>query len=177
QRLVHLMQMRLAGAASEPGAAEVDALARREADALARPARVRFHHIFAGGDRAEERLRALAQRQPAPADAARLSDPLLLAAQIGPAHEAGIARDFGPSFAAAVMRLPAGQWSAPVRSAYGAHLVWVERHWPAVAADPDYARERARLALRATSQEQAQTEATRALRSRYRVRHGSGGEP
>lgn len=175
QRLIQQMQADLvARAAREPTGAEIDALLQRRGAALASAERLEFRHIFASGEGAEVRLQALARQPPSPGEALRFSEPFLLAAQIGPANEAQLARDFGPRFAAAVMQLPAGQWSAPIRSPYGAHLVWVERRWPAVAADAAYARERARRAWRAAQQQQALAEATRALRSRYRLRHAEG---
>jgi hypothetical protein len=37
----------------------------------------------------------------------------------------GIARDFGEDFAAAVVDLPVGQWSGPIKSSFGLHLVKV----------------------------------------------------
>lgn len=39
-------------------------------------------------------------------------------------HE--IAALFGPAFAAALLTAEPGRWSAPIRSGYGLHLVWVE---------------------------------------------------
>ena len=42
-----------------------------------------------------------------------------------------IAKIFGNSFAAALTRLPAGQWRGPIGSAYGMHLVFVMKRLPA----------------------------------------------
>jgi hypothetical protein len=44
-----------------------------------------------------------------------------------------VARDFGPSFAAALERLPVGEWVGPLDSSYGAHYVRVSDRAPAVA--------------------------------------------
>jgi parvulin-like peptidyl-prolyl isomerase len=34
-----------------------------------------------------------------------------------------VARDFGAEFAAAVVKLPVGQWSGPIESGVGVHLI------------------------------------------------------
>lgn len=54
-----------------------------------------------------------------------LGDPSMLPAELplGPVSE--VARTFGPDFAQGVAALPAGQWSGPVASSYGLHLVLV----------------------------------------------------
>jgi parvulin-like peptidyl-prolyl isomerase len=44
----------------------------------------------------------------------------------------GVARDYGAEFAAALATLPVGQWSGPVRSGLGVHLVRVDAWTPAV---------------------------------------------
>ena len=43
-----------------------------------------------------------------------------------------VARDFGASFAAALERLPAGEWVGPIESSFGAHYVRVSDRTPAV---------------------------------------------
>lgn len=47
------------------------------------------------------------------------------------ATQAEIARALGPNFAEAAFVVPPGAWAGPVASAYGQHLVFVERRAPA----------------------------------------------
>ena len=44
-----------------------------------------------------------------------------------------VARDFGASFAAALEKVPVGEWVGPVDSRFGAHYVRVSDRTPAVA--------------------------------------------
>src|SRR5262249_43700207 len=48
-----------------------------------------------------------------------------------PAHAVGqspsqVAKVFGPDVADAIARVEPGTWAGPIRSPYGAHLVWIE---------------------------------------------------
>jgi hypothetical protein len=44
-----------------------------------------------------------------------------------------VARDFGADFAAALEKLPVGQWAGPIDSSFGAHYVHVSDRTPAIA--------------------------------------------
>ena len=44
-----------------------------------------------------------------------------------------VARDFGASFAAALEKLPVGEWVGPIDSSFGTHYVRVSDRTPAVA--------------------------------------------
>jgi parvulin-like peptidyl-prolyl isomerase len=43
-----------------------------------------------------------------------------------------VARDFGASFAAALEKLPVGEWVGPIESSFGVHYVRVSDRTPAV---------------------------------------------
>jgi hypothetical protein len=70
----------------------------------------------------------------APANAAALGDPLLVPSTVVDESLDEVAKDFGETFAAALDKLPVGQWSGPVGSGFGVHLVYLrqrsERHAP-----------------------------------------------
>jgi hypothetical protein len=51
---------------------------------------------------------------------------LMLAPRYDNAPQTDIARLFGTEFAQSIVRLPAGEWSGPVASGYGVHLVRLE---------------------------------------------------
>ena len=44
-----------------------------------------------------------------------------------------VARDFGDAFAAALEKVPVGEWAGPIDSSFGAHYVRVSDRTPAVA--------------------------------------------
>lgn len=92
------------------------------------PERVRLTHVFLSRD---ARGAGVAQQAAEAADALRAGrtvggDPFARGRGIGPASAAELERIFGPGFAAAAFALPAGEWSAPIASTYGLHVVRVE---------------------------------------------------
>lgn len=137
----HLVDlMRLTAAALPPAALpDEDALRAWYAahpDAYAVPARTRLTQIYLSRDRRgaaldgdASALAATLRRRGIDAAAGR-GDGFSRGAAIGPVSDAELTRIFGPGFAEAVAALPAGQWSGPVRSTYGLHLVWIEQRQP-----------------------------------------------
>lgn len=100
--------------------------------AFRKPAVVSFDQIFFGSDavtpqRLEQARAALARG----ADPGTLGQATLL-----PSHQDAmpldlIARDFGEKFAAQLAKTPVGEWSGPVTSGFGTHLVRVSAIEPA----------------------------------------------
>jgi hypothetical protein len=80
-----------------------------------------------------------------------------------------VARDFGERFAAALVSAPEGQWAGPVASAYGIHLVRIDRRVPAEA--PPLAAVRAEVQREWENERRQKARADRLaeLRARYDV--------
>jgi parvulin-like peptidyl-prolyl isomerase len=86
--------------------------------------------VYLSGDRQDafadaEKLLARLQAEGADARTDELGDPSMLAREmpLGPLSE--VSRAFGTEFAEKVMRLEPGEWTDPVNSPYGLHLVLV----------------------------------------------------
>jgi len=75
-------------------------------------------HVTADAAAAAARLRG--DRQRGRLDA---GDPTMLPATLDNVDEAGIAAQFGASFARRVLTLPTGSWQGPIDSSVGVHLV------------------------------------------------------
>jgi hypothetical protein len=175
-------QMRLlARAGSRPDVftdAEMEDYLRRNAERFALPAFVRISHVYLDADRRGTALERDASRLLArlragpisPETAPDFGDPFLLGHHSALAARGELAKIYGPDFAAAVMRFPAGVWSGPVRSAYGLHLVWVHESLPGE--PPQLADVRSRLTLELANERQEARLAAylRDLRRRYEVR-------
>ncbi len=137
RRLVQKMEFLTEGlgAAAEPSDADLSAYLQAHAARWAIGERVSLTHVFVGTDRHGADAPALAEslhRQlAAGADAATLGDPFLRGMTLRQQDERGVAAVFGPAFAAEAMRLPAGPWSAPIRSSYGFHVVRIDERLPA----------------------------------------------
>ena len=67
------------------------------------------------------------------ADPAELGTPTLLPHRMTRTPADLVARDFGASFAAALEKVPVGEWVGPIDSSFGAHYVRVSDRTPAVA--------------------------------------------
>jgi parvulin-like peptidyl-prolyl isomerase len=124
-----------------PSDVELEAYLARHRDEYMAPETVGFDHVFlsarAHGDGLERdalSLRArLVRARISPDGARELSDPFPLGLSVPARPRAVVARQFGSQFADAVDALAGGEWSSPVVSPFGMHLVWVrERTKPAV---------------------------------------------
>lgn len=173
QRLIFLVQAELSRRPLQDiSQQDEDALVTTYTNTLEAPARIHFQQIFASGDDAEAKLRKVAGQNPSPQSVVQLSMPFFLALNIGPATQQEIAHNFGDSFADAVMALPVSQWSQPIRSAYGYHLIWVEQRWLPAAVDSQSVRERVRVALDAAHEQRALSAGMQELRARYNIHLG-----
>jgi parvulin-like peptidyl-prolyl isomerase len=83
--------------------------------------------------------------------------------------EPTLAGIFGVDLAAEVMALPVGEWSAPIRSSYGYHLVLVREKEPSHAASLAEVRGRLLRDWRAAEREKAHDRALARLRAAYDV--------
>jgi hypothetical protein len=129
--------------------AEEDASTRAPSDAdlfayltanqarFVQPAILTFEQVFLGQPTAGPGVvRAVAVTHQAlrnGADPAELGKPTLLPHRMTRTPADLVARDFGPSFAAALEKVPFGEWVGPIDSSFGAHYVRVSDRTPAVA--------------------------------------------
>jgi len=147
--------------------------ARDRAAGLERlPARFRITQIFLGPASAAladpEAVRARAEDLgPERADA--LGAPLLVERHLGPASAAEIARRLGGKFASALEDLPVGDWSGPVVSSYGLHLVFVHERIPGRERSLEEAAPEIERSLRDERGERAVREALERLRARSEI--------
>lgn len=108
------------------------------ADRYAAPERVWIEQVFAAGDRAggtnPARVRQWQVQLASGVAPTTLGDPFLHGREFAAQSEADLAGVFGPEFARAVLQLPPGTWSPPLRSSFGWHTVRVVRREPPRAA-------------------------------------------
>lgn len=130
RHLVHLMQLN-AGALPPkalPDEATLRAFYDERHGDLALPERVRLRHVYLSRDRrgaaAGEQAAALLSSLRRGETVA--GDPFARGSEVGPATRDELARVFGAGFAEQAMALSPGEWSGPIDSAYGVHLVRIE---------------------------------------------------
>ncbi len=108
------------------GEAELAQALERHAETFRRPASYGFTQVFASEEAQAAKLRAeIEKSRLAPAEAANLGEPFPLAARSDGRSREQIAKSFGPAFAEAISGLELGQWSPPIASPFGWHLVYL----------------------------------------------------
>lgn len=118
--------------AEEPSAAELTAHYEQNLEQYQQPARYSFRHRYFSADRRAEAevdattaLQALADA-PAQGDATRnLGDPFMLQLAFAERSQRQIADLFGREFGDQLPKQALQQWTGPIRSAYGWHLVYI----------------------------------------------------
>jgi len=121
-------------AASDPSEAElVDYLANHP-DQFAEEPRFTFRQVFLSSDKRGDRLRADAnqlladlKKQGTNADIPELGDSTLLPLDLVDASQRSVVSQFGSEFTRALAKLKPGEWSGPILSGYGVHLVFVSQ--------------------------------------------------
>ena len=160
-------------ARSMPSDADLEAYLTANAGRFTAPAKVSFEQIFfdAHGTSADlERAIAEARRAlTRGADPARLGQASMLPGRVEATAQPLVARDFGAEFARQLDVAPLGQWSGPIRSGFGAHLVRVTAREPAQRPELDAVRQAVARDWEGERRESARDENYRKLRARYTV--------
>lgn len=130
QKMEFLLQNRLSNLT--PTDAELSAYLAKHADRYRQKDRVSFVQVYLSRARRGEKVEADARRMLAElrsaegkVDIDRHSDSLLLPARFKEASEDEIARVFGAGFVKLLRGAPVGEWTGPLVSGYGLHLVRV----------------------------------------------------
>ncbi|MEO6340103.1 MAG: peptidylprolyl isomerase [Caulobacteraceae bacterium] len=177
RRLIQKMEFLDNDLAATPEPSE-DALRgyfQAHAASFAPPATVTFHHLYFSPDRdgdagARARAEHAVARLQRGADWKSLGDPFPLQANYAELTAENAAQVFGDTpVSSALFEAPSGRWSAPLKSGYGWHLVFVdERAAPRL---PAYAavRDQVRAAVLRAGQDAANRTAESRLLARYRV--------
>ena len=119
-------------ASATPTEADLAAYLAANPDKFRRPPRISFAQVYFDTARTTPQDFAAAKAAIlGGADPAGFGQATLLPAQMQAAPEDLVARDFGSDFATALLTLPEGVWTGPVRSGLGVHLVRVTARVPA----------------------------------------------
>ncbi len=118
----------------EPAEAELADYLAKHPDAFRQDQRLTFRQVYLNADKRGDKLAADAAQmlaelkaKGAMTDTSELGDPSLLPPSLANEPQRGIESSFGSEFAAALAKLPVGEWSGPVPSGLGTHLVFIEQ--------------------------------------------------
>ena len=155
-----------------PSDADLNAYMAKNANRFLLPATVSFEQIFFDNARPSDVERAVAAARIAVArgaDPSKLGQASLLPNRVENTAQDLVARDFGAGFAQQVETARLGQWSGPIASSFGAHLVRVTARTPA--ALPELNRIRQIVAREWENERRAnsRSDSYQKLRERYTV--------
>ena len=164
-------------ATNEPAKdAELQAYLGAQRDKFLEPTRLTFQQVFLSREGRGEavqsdavRLLAKLRTGKVEADSARLSDATLLPPTMESATPQDIDNAFGKEFEEAVASAPVGQWSGPVTSSFGVHLVRVEQRAAGVLPPLEKIRAAVNREWEAERRKQAKEALLRQLLSKYDV--------
>ena len=176
--LVHNMRLLLSTKGEqEPTDAEVEAYYERERARFARPARMTGWHVFFSKDLRQSGATAAARAAKAELDADALEPEQAIA--LGDVSPSGaqfkgqlarqLASRFGEELAKAAENLPEGQWSDPIETPFGAHLLLVEERTEPQTPPLSEIRTRVAAVYKSSQQEERLASAMEELRARYEV--------
>lgn len=122
-----------AATAAEPTDTELRAYLAAHPEKFLSPAELTFVQVYFSTDKrgdkarpAAEQLLAELQAGRGPAILSDAGDPTLLPGDMQSASPQAIANTFGSEFATQILEEPVGQWTGPLQSGFGLHLVRVD---------------------------------------------------
>ncbi len=117
--------------------AELVAWLAEHPDSYARPARFTFRQVYLNADRRGDAVRSDAERMleelrstDGTSDPSEFGDASLLQHAYTDYRADSVASSFGQAFAERLAALPMDEWSGPVESAFGLHLIFIDASTP-----------------------------------------------
>jgi len=111
----------------EPTDADLQRFLDEQPDRFVLDARISFVQVYLKDKSPEEADSTLAKLQEGIADPSQLSDSYLIAYQFDDVTETVIGAQFGDSFRKALFALETGEWTGPIDSPFGLHLVQIDK--------------------------------------------------
>lgn len=163
--------------AVEPTDAQLQAYLDGHAEKFVEPARLSFQQVFLSGERRGDAVRRDAARVLGELAAGRgtvdpqaLGDPTLLPSTLERATPQEVANVFGTEFAEQLDEAPVGQWSGPLQSGFGLHVVRVDARTSGAAPTLDAIRPIVEREWRVEQQQRSNAAWLAELRAKYTIR-------
>ena len=161
----------------EPSDADLARWYATQSERYREPARTTLAHIYFSRDRRGERSESDARELLAQllVDSElqtgwrTLGDPFMLRREYADRSRRELSEQFGAGFSVALEALPVGAWGGPIPSVYGHHLVRVSGRSEAMLPELANVRDQVLQGYRDERRREANRNALKALRARYRV--------
>ena len=159
------------GERTAPTDAELTAYLNAHAEKFARAALVSFEQLYFDPARAdvESRIKAASAALGAGGAPDALGDATMLPYRIDRESIDAVVHEFGSGFASALKTVPQGQWSGPVQSGLGVHLVRVTSWTPPTPASLDAVRQEVQREWEYERRKRAFDASYEAMRAKYDV--------
>ena len=152
-----------------PNDADLAAYLAKHADRFTRPGTVSFEQIFLAATATAAEVAAARASATRGADPAKLGQSSMLPPRAENVPLDLAARDFGAGFAADIAKLPPNEWTGPVRSSFGQHVVRVTARTPSVLPPLDSVRATVAREWENERRIASLSESYKKLRSQYEV--------
>lgn len=164
-------------AAHAPTTDELKAWYDKNREAFAQPSRIGFRHLYFSPDKRgkgahDDAAAGLVKLAGQPEDsklATSLADPFMFQDYYRDRAPEFLAKEFGPNFALAVVKLTAGSWQGPIESGLGWHLVFVDTLIPGRVPAFEEIESDVKTAWLADQKAQAWRKAYKEMRGKYTV--------
>ena len=110
----------------EPDDAELQQFLESEPDRFRLDARISFNQVFLQEESRSSADTTLATLRSGVSDPEKLSESYLIAYHFADVTESVVSAQFGGAFTTALFELDTGEWTGPVESPFGLHLVHIE---------------------------------------------------
>lgn len=110
----------------EPGDADLQQFLEKEPERFRLDARISFNQVFLQEQSRSSADSVLATLRSGVSDPEKFSESYLIAYHFEDVTEATVSAQFGSAFSAALFGLDSGEWTGPVQSPFGLHLVNIE---------------------------------------------------
>ena len=181
--LIQKMEMMAAGQADAQSITEEELISfyALRKDQYRIPAKLGLKQIFfkqqdAAEERAKELLGQISEQEPADAELAELGDATMLEHILTAMTATELEAKFGAEFTAEVLSFPEDQWSGPVRSGYGLHLVQVFDRQAGTTAELAAVRDKVEYDLMYETRMASQEQGYQEIAGKYQVLISEGAE-
>lgn len=143
---------------------------KENADKYQSQPRMTFNQIYINtGQRAADMLARLASLQPGDPELNAMGDRIMLPLRLQDATWKDVANQFGASFPQQLTEITPGQWSGPIKSGFGWHIVYVESLTPSRLVPLEQIRNTVLNDYQYQQRKQAELIAYESLKSKYEI--------
>lgn len=137
-------------------------------DKYATPSTISFEHVFIG-EPSQEEIERVRLALKTGGDASALGKASLLPMKMPPSHQASVDNTFGKGFFASVSAAPAGEWTGPIKSPYGQHMIRVIDLTRSETLPFEQVRQLVEADWRNAEGDKAKEDTYQAMKARYRI--------